>query len=193
MGTMSTVFPSSTDYWKTTSFPRAEKTVWIISALWNEILHTHKHTHSDTYIHTYTHTYIYIYMYTYAYTTSHNHPYLCKYISLSKTVKRYFVFLFEGLFELFTNLWTIVDLFVFLLVVCQANLWYIKVCFLAEALIVLSSSQFQYYWEISCPCHLLCLYCLDNLKINITCMIKHVFTVLLYESLCFSEPSSVSL
>ena len=51
VGTTSTEFPSSTDYWNTTSSPRPERTAWIISALWNETTHTHTHTHTQT--HTY--------------------------------------------------------------------------------------------------------------------------------------------
>lgn len=71
-----------------------------------------------------------------------------------------------------------VDLLVFL-VVCQEGLWYFTAYFLANLpSAVLTLYQFQYFWEVFCCC-LFCLYCLDNFKINMTCMIKHIFNVLL--------------
>lgn len=49
-GTISTVFPFSTDYWNTASSPRPERTVWITSALWNELLRIHIHTQSFVFL-----------------------------------------------------------------------------------------------------------------------------------------------
>lgn len=40
VGTISIVFPSSTDYWNNASSPRPERTLSITSALWNEITQT---------------------------------------------------------------------------------------------------------------------------------------------------------
>lgn len=36
---------------------------------------------------------------------------------------------------------------------------------------------FSILWEVLHRCCLFCLYCFDNMKINITCMIKHIFNV----------------
>lgn len=49
--TISTASPFSTDYWNTMTSCRPERTVWITSALWNEISHTYTLSQTHTLIH----------------------------------------------------------------------------------------------------------------------------------------------
>lgn len=125
VGTISTAFPFSTDYWNSTSSPRPRRTVWITSALWNEITRANTRLWTRTRI------------------RSHYQPFLCKYTSLMNALNqplffaKYFnscphyvsfdlwIFIWEIVWIRLKSFWILMRLIDLFVAVCGEALWYI--------------------------------------------------------------------